>query len=88
MFDFSALDDRIAIVDGQSLKGIQVTDANGDGLLDLVISASQGGKITLVGVSDPASIHIDIGLGLYGPVLSGGDSFAAHEMHMAQMPMF
>ena len=85
VFDFSALDDRIAIVDGQSLKGIEVRDANGDGALDLVISATQGGKITLLGVSDPGSVHIDIGLGLYGPVLSGGDMAVAHEMQMAHI---
>lgn len=84
VFDFSALDDRIAIVDGQPLKGFQFTDANGDGQLDMVISTGQGGKITLLGVSDPGSVHIDVGLGLYGAVLTD-DLQAAHAMQTAHI---
>ena len=60
----------------------------GDGRGDLVFAFSQGGKVTLLGVSDPASVQIDYSAGAGpGAISLGSDGLYAFEHIQATMPL-
>ena len=88
MFDFDAAFDRLRIDDGTRLKSVTGGDVNGDGRGDLVFAFSQGGKVTLLGVSDPDSVQIDYSVGAGpGAISFGSDGLYAFEHIQATMPL-
>lgn len=56
--DFDVLQDTLQLDNGVDVVRMQVRDANRDGIDDLEITLSYGGKVTLLGVDDFAAVHI------------------------------